>query len=108
MITSLLTRPVTVTTVTPGAPDDYGNPTQETSTVEVRGRLSQQTTVENVDGRDVTITQTRLFLLPDVTITSTSRVTVGDRTFDVDGQPNVVYAATNPHHLEVPLKETTA
>lgn len=107
-IASLLPQTVTVTTVTAGADDVFGNPARSTAATTVPGRLDQISTTEQVDGRDVTVTRTVLYLNPDVTITDQDRVTVDGRTYEVDGQPSVVYDAVRPHHLEVPLRETTA
>lgn len=104
----LLPQSVTLTLLTPGTDDAFGNPTQDELTVTEPGRLEQIRTTEQVGGRDVTVTQTVLFLNPDSVITSTARVAVDGRSFEVDGQPNVVYGATSPHHIEAPLRETTA
>lgn len=101
---SLLPQQVIVTTVTDGPVDDYGNPTHTTATSTTVGRLDRTQTTETIDGRDVTVTRDVLFLPWGVTITAASRVTVDGIDYAVDGTPSVVYGATTPHHLEVPVR----
>lgn len=107
-VSGLLPQLVTVKTVTAGADDDFGNPTTSITSRTVNGRLDQQASTEQVDGREVVVTRTILYLEPDDPITSADKVAVDGRDYEVAGAPNVVYGATSPHHLEVLLRATEA
>lgn len=108
MLAGLLPQTVTIYTRTQGSDDAFGNPTTTETSTATTGRLRLLRSVEQVDGRDTVITGWLLYLEPGETITPASRVVIDGNTYEVDGQPYLVYGATAPHHLEVPLRETTA
>jgi head-tail adaptor len=95
-IASLLTQDVTVYDVTDGAVDDYGNTTQTwASAATEKGRFEQRSGEERSLDQETVISDWRLFLHPDTTVTSRSRV--GDaygRVFEVVGPP-AMHAAPN-------------
>lgn len=69
----------------------------------IRGRIEQFVRREVTDaGRDASVTEWRLFTNTDA-ITAASRVVDGALTFEVDGRPAPVYAATAIHHYEASL-----
>ena len=89
-LAGLLTQEVAVYAVTDGAVDDYGNPTQTwgAATTE-RGRFEQRAAQERTTDQEVVTSDWVLYLHPDTTVTSRSRV--GDaygRTFEVVGAPD--------------------
>lgn len=87
-----------------GAEDEYGNPTLvEETPVTVRGRLDQIGTTETTLNQDTVSDRWRAFLPAGTVIAAGDVIREGGRNFRVDGTPEVVYAATSPHHVEAPL-----
>jgi hypothetical protein len=110
VIERLLTQRATITHRAAGAGRDaYGNPVDVVTTTEGVPFLVQQIgTGENLDGQDVTRTQTIGFTLPAVALDSGDAVTVAGRTYEVAGDPAlVIHPPTGaPHHIEARLERS--
>lgn len=102
----LLAQTITITHVTAGAADEYGDATTATSTTTTPGRIYQLSTDEQIAAGDITTSVHRLFLPAGTPLGSNDRVTAdGDPTvYQVTGAPDVVLAASTPHHIEALLK----
>ena len=109
--TKLLIHTVGIAKRTTGTTDRYGNETIVfLPPVDVIGRMEQlamgsQRAKEILDNRDTRITWFRLFLDPDVDISSLDRVVWEGRTFEVDANPVVWPGRHGPHHITAVLKE---
>lgn len=101
-----LIQTVTITHVSPGAADRYGDTTTSTSTTTTPGRIDQLATDEQIAAGDFTTTVLRLFVPAGTPLAAADRVTVaGDSTvYQVAGDPNVVLGARAAHHIEARLK----
>lgn len=105
--TRLFTLPVTISTVTDaGADDEYGNPTETTTTTIVWGELQQQSRNEEGGGRHVLEGVYRLFVEPGASVVGWDRVTIGGVDYEVDGPP---WQVRNPRtgtisHVEATLR----
>lgn len=99
--------PITVTWIRPGTTTndygdtipDYANPT--TSSLPVM--IEQRRAVEEGGSRDATITTLVLFT-NELGIDALDRFVWAAATFEVDGEPWVVYSPGGPHHTEVTIK----
>lgn len=104
---SLLNEPLTLVTPADASTGfDYGAAAARTVTV---GRFEQTLTVEESQGwpatsPDSAVTERLLFLAPVEVVGVFTRVVRGGAVFEVVGEPNVVYGARGPHHLEVRLR----
>lgn len=90
--------------------DRYQDTTDDWSTatrVAVKGRLQQTSTTEVTVGRDTVMADWTLFLGADAVIGPSDRVEANGATYEVVGQPAVVYGRAAPHHLEVRLRSVT-
>ena len=91
---SLLNQPIAIQTMAPSSsPDDYGNKpliASGTSTI-VLGFIEQMTTAEDLLNRDTTKTHWKCFLPAGTVIGHLDRLTFGSQTFEVDGEPWVVW-----------------
>jgi hypothetical protein len=98
--------PISVTWVRPGATvDAYGNTVDDWDTVTsspLDVMIEQRRTVEQRDGRDVTVTTLVLFT-NELAVAAIDRFVWGDATYDVDGDPWIVQAPDGPHHVEAAL-----
>jgi head-tail adaptor len=105
-IASLLTQDVIVYDVTDGAVDDYGNPTQSWAAgATERGRFEQRSGEERSLDQETVISDWVLYLHPDTTVTSRSRV--GDaygRVFEVIGPPAMHSAPNRDVLVEASLR----
>lgn len=103
--------PHTVTIHRPAAATDaYGDPsvdwndsTSTTSAAWVQPRTSS----EDNDNR-AAISSGWMVFLPDGTdVHAADRVVWDGRTYEVDGEPAVLWNPSGPHHVEAPLKRIT-
>ena len=105
---SLLAHSVTVFTdgIDPVA-DRYGNevPDTDLTGVTTPGRIEQNSADEDIIDRDTRVTTFTLFLPKEIIISALSRVSWDGRDFRVTGEPEVVYGAADPHHIEAVLTE---
>lgn len=89
-LSTLLTRPVTVTTPGEGDVDEYGNPTPTAGTsVTVNGYVEQKTTREITDGQQTAQGDWWAALPTGTAVAATSTLTIVDsgQTFQVAGEP---------------------
>lgn len=98
--------PIEVTWVRPGVTlDGYGNTVPDWGTVTSSSldvMIEQRRTVEERDGRDVTVT-TLLVFTNELAVAATDRIVWGDGTYDIDGEPWVVYSPAGADHVEAQL-----
>lgn len=100
-ITPLLNMPCTVTTVTDGPEDEYGDPTETTTDthtvcwIDRRGVTTH--TAETVGEEKWQIDTLDCYLPPNTNINGLSRVTVSGMTYDVLGPPHTY---THPRTLQ--------
>lgn len=108
-LSALMNQPVTITTVTDGAVDRYGNPTADTSvTTDTVGYLEQASGTERGDDDAVEVLRWLLVLPAGTAITADDTVTVDGATFEVAGPPWQVH---NPRtgltdHIECALSRS--
>lgn len=101
--------PIDVSWVQPGTTSDsYGNTVPDWSddavtATDLRVMIEQRTTVEQRDGRDVTVT-TLLLFTNELAVAAIDRFVWADRTYEIDGEPAVVYTPAGPHHTELALQ----
>lgn len=89
-LSTLLTRPVTVSTPTDGEVDEYGEPTAGTPTsVTVNGYVEQKTTREITDGQQTAQGEWWAALPTGTAVDATSTLTIVDsgQTFHIAGEP---------------------
>jgi len=100
---------VTVVTRSWGPPDTLGVAAKVETPHTVTGcAVVPLTTQEDVSDVDHVVTRWRLFGPPDMAVTVTDAVIVGDLTYEVDGDPQVWPDARGvPHHLECYLRRAT-
>lgn len=104
--------PISVTWQQPGETvDGYNNPVDDWSddartdtTIDVY--LEQQSTSEQLDGRDTTVTRLRLFA-NELGIQAGHRILRDGLLYTVDGDCAVFNTPAGPHHLECGLKRVT-
>lgn len=86
--------------------DDYGNTVPDWDAPSVSGvrvMVEQRRTVEEQGGRDVTTTTLVLFT-NELAVDAGDRFVWDGRTYEVDGDPAVVYSPAGPHHAECALR----
>lgn len=105
-LSRLLAQTITITHVSVGPADEYGDATITTSSTTTTGRIYQASTEEQVAAGDITTSLHRLFLPAGTMISSADHVTAaGDPTvYQVTGAPDVVLGARAAHHIEAQLK----
>jgi len=100
--------PITVSWIHPGTTaDDYGNTARDWSdgaatTAPLQVMIEQRRAIEQLDGRDATVTTLVLFT-NELGVEATDRFVWDGRTYEADGDPWVVYAPDGPHHSEVSI-----
>jgi hypothetical protein len=107
----LLRQSVAITTPTQdGAVDEFGDPTDSTSSATFLGYLYQRVRGEDTSGRVIQSEELGLVLVPEArdAINGNSRVTVDGVTYELDGPP---WPAFNPRtgeveHVEATLRRT--
>lgn len=101
--------PVEVDWIRPASTtDSYGNTVDDwdeeaTTTSQLQVWVDHRRTVEQRDGRDVTVT-TLLLITNELGVAAIDRFAWGDHTYEVDGEPAVVYTPAGPHHVEAALR----
>jgi len=101
--------PITVSWVHPGTTtDDYGNTVRDWSEGAVTATdlpvmIEQRRAIEQLDGRDATVTTLVLFT-NELAVEAVDRFVWDGRTYEADGDPWVVYAPDGPHHAEVAIQ----
>lgn len=104
-LTSLLVHDVTI--ITPGTTTDaYGDtqPDWTTSTTStVKGWLAQTSSIENLDGRDATITTLALTLPAAAPIGPRDRVSIDGIVYELTGAPISAWTRRGEHHIECSL-----
>lgn len=99
--------PISALWVRPGVGEDaYGNTVNDWESPSVSGvriMVEQRHTVEERAGRDVTVTELVVFT-NELAVAASDRFVFDDRTYEVDGDPNVVYSPAGPHHAEAAVK----
>ena len=105
----MLTLPCVITTVSEGAADVYGDPTQVDSSVDSVCYIEQRRVTESTGNATVASEDWLGVFLADEVLSSTSKVTAMGATFEVDGPPWPVW---NPRiervdHIECNLRRTT-
>lgn len=108
-LAGMLTMPCTISTITDGADDIYGDPTETSTTVTTVCYIEQRRATETTGNATVAAETWLGMFLADETVTSTSRVTAAGATYEVDGPPWPVW---NPRkaevgHIEANLRRTT-
>ena len=100
--------PRTAVTGTAGA-DRYNNPLYtypEGATV--HGRIHQSTSFERIAGRDTTITNYTLYLMPDpecLALTELDRVKdAANVVYELDGRPMHATSPRGQHHIEASIR----
>ncbi len=105
-LTSLLVHDVTI--LTPAEDTDrYGNTVKNwdnATPTTVKGWVSQSSQTEDSDHREAQVSEWRLFLHPNASITGADRVVWEGITFEVVGPANPAWSPAGRHHLEVPLR----
>ena len=99
--------PITVTWLHPGTTtdgygntaDDWANPTSTPLQV----MIEQRRAVEELEGRDATVTSLVLFT-NELAVGAVDRFVWAGVTYETDGDPWVVYAPDGPHHAEVAIR----
>jgi hypothetical protein len=89
-----------------GAPDDYGDPTEQTSTTTALCEFQQQQRSEDTVDADRQSESWTLFVEPDATIDGGDRIEIDGVTYQVDGPP---WHARNPRtqietHIEARVR----
>lgn len=99
--------PISALWVRPGIGEDaYGNTVDDWDTPSVSGvrvMVEPRRAEEERGGRDVTITTLVLFT-NELAVAAGDRFVWDDRTYEVEGDPAVVYTPAGPHHAEVQLR----
>lgn len=80
-------QPITVVARVKGAPDAFGNDTWTTTTTTVTGAFDPGTSVEQIQGEDLLVTQPRVFLPAGVDVAAVDSVQFGGQSYEVDGAP---------------------
>jgi hypothetical protein len=99
--------PITVTWLHPGTTtdgygntvDDWANPTASSLQV----MIEQRRAVEELGGRDATITGLVLFT-NELGVEAIDRFVWAGVTYEADGDPWIVHSPAGPHHTEIALK----
>lgn len=101
--------PITVSWIHPGTTTDgYGNSVPDwsegaaTTTSSLPVMIEQRRAVEELDGRDATVTTLVLFT-NELGIEAVDRFVWDGRTYEADGDPWVVYSPGGPHHAEIAI-----
>jgi hypothetical protein len=100
--------PITVSWIRPGTTtDSYGNTTRDWSdgaatTSPLQVMIEQRRAIEQLDGRDATITTLVLFT-NELGVEAIDRFVWDGRTYEADGDPWIVYSPAGPHHSEVAI-----
>lgn len=84
--------------------DAEGNVTSTWAATTHNGRVEPASTFEVADDRVVTTSEWRLFLPPDVDVSSDDQVDADGQRFDVVGRAAVMRTPRGPHHVEVRLR----
>lgn len=105
-LTSLLVRTVTILTAD-SRTDAYGDtqPDWTTPTGEsVNGWLAQQSSIQDLDGRNATSTALILTVPAGTVITARNRVVIDGRTYEVSAEPIAAWTPRGEHHIEAQLE----
>lgn len=100
--------PITVSWTRPGTTTDaYGNTIRDWSDGAVASSdlpvmIEQRRAIEQLDGRDATVTTLVLFT-NELGVEAVDRFVWDGRTYEADGDPWVVYSPGGPHHSEVAI-----
>lgn len=103
---ALLARDVVIQTGTPTT-DRYNNTTLDWSAPrerQAKAWLAQQSTIENHQQRDATVTSVSATFEVSAELDARERVVVDGQVYEVDGLPNVAHTPRGPHHVEASLK----
>jgi hypothetical protein len=92
-----------------GGPDDFGNDTWTTTMTDVRGAFAPGSSVEQIQGQDIVVTQPTVYLPPGTDATAIDAVQVDGLQYEIDGDPrNWVNPFTGWRAgVEVPLRRAT-
>lgn len=93
-LANILNQPITIQTMAAATvADDYGNkkPAASGSPTSALAFIEQLTSAEDLLNRDTTKTHWRCFLPKGTAIGHLDRITFGSQTFEVDGEPWVVW-----------------
>lgn len=105
----LMVRPVAI--LSPGVRTDaFGDsqPTWDSPTeVDVEGWLSQEASIQNLDGRRAASTTKGLTLPAGTPITFADRVRIDGIVYKLTGQPTSAWTPRGEHHMEVQLEVVT-
>ena len=112
LIDRLLRVPITITSVSAtGAPDEFGDPTEETSTISTLGYAWQVSRTDDTANTDLQTEEWRVALPADLagTVDGGDRLSVEGIDFEIFGPP---WPARNPRtnrveHLEATLRRST-
>lgn len=100
--------PITVSWIRPGTTSDAdGNTVDDWSddavtAADLQVMIEQRRAIEQLDGRDATVTTLVLFT-NELGVEAIDRFVWDDHTYEADGDPWVVYSPGGPHHVEVQL-----
>jgi hypothetical protein len=100
--------PITISWIRPGTTssgygdtkDDWSEDAVTASDLQVM--IEQRRAVEQLDGRDATVTTLVLFT-NELGIQAIDRFVWDGRTYEADGDPWIVYSPAGPHHSEVAI-----
>lgn len=82
-------QPVVLIKRVKGQPDQFGNDTWTTIESTLTGAFDPGTSVEQIQGQDLLVTQPSVFLPPDANVVAVDAVRVGSDTYEVDGAPSL-------------------
>lgn len=103
--------PHTVTIVRPASGvDGYGDPSEDwgqTTSTWSAAWVQPRSTSEVNGGRTAVLTEWMAFLPEDAPIAAGDRLVWEGRTYEVDGEPAVLWNPSGPHHVEASLKRIT-
>lgn len=104
--TSLLVRPVTI--ITAGTRTDAYNDSQldwgAATSASTVGWLAQQSSFENLDGRNTTSSTLVLALPAGTAITARNRVEIEGTTYELTAEPVRAWTPRGEHHIEAQLQ----
>jgi hypothetical protein len=106
-LSKLLNQSLSIIKMGGTAVDEYGNAVPaQTSSISTVGYLEQHDSVETLNDRDTIVSTFKAYFPAGTNIAALDRVLFGSQTFEVDGEPWVVY---NPRtravsHIDTKLK----
>lgn len=99
--------PHTVTLVTPGGRDAWGDTVAGETPAAVPGCFWQPVSSdERQDGTDTVTVVARVFMPATATPTAGKRIRFEGREYEIHGRPALHHTPAGPHHYEVQLTDT--